>query len=67
MYFLSYIWIRFSLLVLWSEKGWLIFYRGKGQDCLSSPIFPEGWCFHKVPDPDYSKHFPVLSVLSVQV
>lgn len=53
----------FLCLYFPQEKGWLIFYQGKGQDCLSSPIFPEDWCFCKFPDPDYSKHFSGLSVL----
>lgn len=52
----------FLCLYFAQEKGCLIFYQDKGQDCLSYPIFPEDWCFRKVSDPDYSKHFSGLSV-----
>lgn len=61
---LSFLYLEkvFFACTLLRKKGWLIFYQDKGQDCLFYPIFPEDWCFRKVPDPDYSKHFSGLSV-----
>lgn len=52
----------FLCLYFTQERGWLIFYQGKDQDCRSSPILPEDRCFCKVPDPDYSIFFSIFTI-----